>query len=151
MHTIEYWDLCKPTIGETYRSLIKTLCANSDTFYFITRKELSYDQDVLKKFNPYIVNRYTTKEWANTMTMGPPATIYQMEAIEQTCLLLQQCAHGLYDWVAPTLPEDLTFIKNDFPWFSSTTHEELAGFVIRSKYYRNIILNVPGLHVLRTE
>ena len=37
---MEYWELIENPTGETYRDLIKLLCDYSDTFYFITRKEL---------------------------------------------------------------------------------------------------------------
>lgn len=151
MNKIEYWDLTTNPTDETYHALIKVLCDHSDTFYFITRKKLSYDQDVLAEFDPHIIETYQTKEWANTITMGLPATVYLMKANEQTCKLLQLHATGLYDWVAPKLPEDLTFIKNSFTWFSSTTHEKIGGFSIRSDYYRKLIHTVPGLKVQRIE
>jgi hypothetical protein len=106
---------------------------------------------ILAEFKPHIIESYQTKEWANTITMGPPATVYLMEANDQTCKLLQHYANCLYDWVAPKLPEDLTFIKNSFTWFSSTTHEEFGGFSIRSDYYRKLIHTVPGLKIQRIE
>ncbi|NMH68184.1 hypothetical protein HF072_05265 [Bacillus sp. RO3] len=148
---IEYWDLTENPTDHTYQSLMKVLCDHSDTFYFITRKELSYDQNVLAVFQPHIIQTYQTKEWANTLTLGPPATAHLIEANEGTCKLLQQLANGLYDWVAPRLPEDLTFIKNNFTWFSSTTHEECGGFSIRSDYYRRFIHTIPGLKVEKVE
>ncbi|MCC5803639.1 hypothetical protein [Rossellomorea vietnamensis] len=151
MNDIEYWDLTSDPTGDTYRALIQSLCTHSDSFYFITRQELPYNQEILREFDPWIFKRYKTKNWANTATLGPPATVYQMEANKQTCLLLQQSAQSLYDWISPVLPEDLTFIKNGFTWFSSTTHEEMAEFVIRSECYRNIIKSIPGLQVKRTE
>lgn len=148
---MEYWDLVENPTGETYRDLIKMLCDYSDTFYFVTRKELSYDPEILAKFEPYIMETYQTKKWANTKTKGPAATVYVMEVNRRSCKLLQQSAKTLYDWVAPNLPEDLTFIKNNFAWFSSTTHEEFGGFSIRSDYYRKLLKKVPGLKIEKVE
>ncbi|AXI08827.1 hypothetical protein CV093_08200 [Oceanobacillus sp. 143] len=129
----------------------KVLCDNSDKFYFVNRKELKYNQEILVHFKPYIIESYKTKEWANTMTKGPSATVYVTESNKETCKLLQQFANTLYDWVAPNLPEDLTFIKNDFAWFSCTTHEEFGGFSIRSDYYRNLIGEIHGLKIQKVE
>ncbi|MEK5521894.1 hypothetical protein B5V89_06855 [Heyndrickxia sporothermodurans] len=144
---MEYWDLVENPSGETYRQLIKVLCDHSDQFYFVTRKELKYDPEILVQFKPYTVETYKTKKWANTITKGPAATIYIIEANQATCELLQKFASTLYDWVAPKLPEDLTFLKNNFVWFSCTTHEEFGGFSIRSEYYRNLLGQISGLKI----
>ena len=148
---MEYWELIENPTGETYRDLIKLLCDYSDTFYFVTRKELKYDPEILAMFEPFVIETYQTKEWANTETKGPAATVYVIEANRDTCKLLQQAAKSLYDWVAPNLPEDLTFKKNDFAWFSCTTHEEFGGFSIRSDYYRKLLDQVPGLKIAKVD
>ncbi|WP_062353487.1 hypothetical protein [Bacillus kwashiorkori] len=149
MKEIENWELKENPTGETYRQLIKILCDHSDKFYFITRKELNYNKNIIQLFVPYILEVFQTKEWANTKTLGPPANVYMVSANEATCQLLQQLANTLYDWVSPHLPEDLTFIKNNFPWFTSTTHEQFAQFSIRSQYYKNIICEQSNLKIER--
>jgi hypothetical protein len=148
---MEYWELLENPSGETYCHFIEVLCDYSDMFYFVTRKELKYKPEILAKFEPYVIETYNTKEWANTETKGPAATVYVIEANRDTCKLLQQSAKSLYDWVAPNLPEDLTFKKNDFAWFSCTTHEEFGGFSIRSDYYRKLLDQVPGLKIVKVE
>lgn len=147
---MEYWELIENPKGEVYQQLIKTLCELSDKFYFITRKELKHDKEVLKQFEPHMIETYKTKKWANTITTSAPATVYVIESNEETCHLLLQFSDSLYDWVAP-LPEDLTFIKNNFTWFTCTTHEEFGGFTFRNKYYKNIILNIEGLKLEKYE
>ncbi len=148
---MEYWELTENPQDEVYSQLIQILFDYSDKFYFITRKELTYNQEVLAQFAPYVLESYKTKTWANTMTKGPAATVFVMEINETTCNLVKHYAHSLYDWVAPGLPEDLTFIKNGFAWFSCTTHEEFGGFSIRSSYYRELICAVEGLNIQRSE
>ncbi|WP_080848968.1 hypothetical protein [Cytobacillus gottheilii] len=106
---------------------------------------MNYNPGILAQFKPYTLQTYKTKKWANTITKGPAATVYVIEANRDTCKLLQQSANTLYDWVAPNLPEDLTFLKNNFEWFSCTTHEEFGGFSIRSEYYRNLLDQITGL------
>ena len=148
---MEYWDITENPKDEIYRELIKVLCDNSDRFYFVTRKELKYNQEILVQFEPYIIEVYKTKKWANTTTKGPAATVFVIKSNEETYKLLTQYANTLYDWVAPNLPEDLTFIKNNFVWFSCTTHEEFGGFSIRSDYYRSLLCKIQGLKVQKLE
>jgi hypothetical protein len=97
---------------------------------FITRNVFKFNQKLLDKFVPYLLERYTTTPWANTIALGPPANVFVIEANTATCHLLQQSANALYDWVAQNLPEDLTVIKDNFEWFSCTTHDEFAYFRI---------------------
>lgn len=144
---MDYWDLVNNPTGKSYTSLIDLLCAHSDTFYFVTRKELDYDAKVIEQFQPFIIEQYKTNEWASTKTSGPAATVYKISVCSQTCQLLKKLANSLYDWVAPHLPEDLTFIKNDFVWFFSCSHEEFAHFQIRSPYYEKIITQSDELNI----
>ncbi|MDW0110052.1 hypothetical protein [Sporosarcina aquimarina] len=148
---VEYWDLTDNPKNEIYKGLIKVLCNNSDRFYFITRKELKYNKEIIAQFVPYVTETYKTKKWAGTETKGPAATVFVMESNEETYKLLVKYANSLYDWVAPELPEDLTFIKNNFIWFSCTTHEEFAGFSIRSDYYKNLMFGIEGLKLEHIE
>lgn len=148
---MQYWSLVDNPSGKTYKQLISVLCSYSDLFYFVTRKELKYNLDRIAQFAPYTKQTYKTKKWANTITKGPAATVYVIEANQDTCMLLQEAANTLYDWVAPNLPEDLTFIKNDFPWFTCTTHEESGGFTIRSDYYRKLLDQITGLNIRKEE
>lgn len=146
---MEYWDLIENPTGITYKKLVEVLCTHSDSFYFITRKELKYNKDTLKRFEPYIIEKYKTQKWANTITEGPSATLYLVEANEYTCRLLQELSESLYDWVSPNLPEDLTFIKNNFEWFTCTTHERFGGFSLRSDYYKDLINKIEGIKITR--
>jgi len=148
---VGYWDLVDNPTGESYISLIDLLCAHSDTFYFVTRKELDYDVKIIQQFQPYIIEQYKTKEWASTRTSGPAATVYKIEVCSQTCQLLKKLANSLYDWISPGLPEDLTFIKNNFVWFVSCSHEEFAYFNIRSTYYENIITESTKLNIIKID
>jgi hypothetical protein len=81
-----------------------------------------------QNFDPHIIETYQTKEWANTITMGPPATVYLMKANEQTSKLLQHHANGLYDWIAPKLPEDLLLSKIRSPGFHPPPMRNLVVF-----------------------
>ncbi|MFB7304458.1 hypothetical protein [Heyndrickxia sporothermodurans] len=58
---MEYWEIVENPAGETYQQLIKVLCDHSDKFYFVTRKELKYDPEILTQFEPYILETYKTK------------------------------------------------------------------------------------------
>ncbi len=55
---------------------------------------------------------------------------------------------GLYSWITPALPEDLTFYTAAGEmWLMSIAHEEEAYFNASIAYPDEIIKNVPGLNV----
>jgi len=146
---MEYWDIDENPTGTTYQQLIKVLCDYSDKFYFVTRKELDYDEATIKMFEPYVLKTYKTREWDATKTSGPKATVYEITINGETCQLLQTLANSLYDWVSPDLPEDLTFIKNNFVWFYSCTHEDYATFTFRSAYYKQLVMEIKSLKLVK--
>jgi len=84
---MEYWELIENPKDKTYQQLIEILCTYSDKFYFVTEKELQYNQNIIKQFEPFLIEKYKTKEWANTLIKGPAATVFVMEANKHTCKL----------------------------------------------------------------
>lgn len=151
LREIESWNITANPKGDTYKRLIETLCLHSDQFYFITRKELKYNEEIIATFSPYTLNTYKTQKWAGTETTDLAATVYIIESNAETYQLLVKHANSLFDWVSPTLPEDLTFIKNNFTWFSCTTHEGFANFSIRSDYYKRLMCRIEGLVLEQAE
>lgn len=145
------YDILENPRGETYKTLIQILCHHSDYFYFVTRKELTYDKDVLQKFLPFVLKTYKTNEWESTITKGPAATIYEVEINPQTIQLLTDCAESLYEWISPQLPEDLTFVKNKYAWFYSCSHEKFAVLRARNPYYQQLIEKIDGMTIERVE
>ena len=141
-----YWHLVENPTGKTYEQLIHVLCEHSNTFYFVTRKEFRYNEHILEQFRPFVINTYKSKSWAGTVTQGPAATIYEIKVNKATCRLLQQLSNSLFDWVAPNLPEDLTFLKDGQVLFSSTTHEKMGCFEL-SENEQHLIYEIEGLEV----
>lgn len=149
---MEYWQLQANPSGETYKKLIRLLCDQSDHFYFVVRKELKTEEQlapILQLFQPYLIDTYRTKQWAGTRTKGPAAAVYVMQANKHTRKLLQELADSLYSWIAPELPEDLTFFKGNREWFSCTTHEKYGGFSLHSLEEQRAVLAIPGLNVAK--
>jgi hypothetical protein len=59
---------------------------------------------------------------------------------------------GLYSWISPTLPEDLTFYSSDGEiWFRSISHEEEAFFESSNILIKYIIEKIPDLSIEAVE
>ena len=59
---------------------------------------------------------------------GARGEVYLYECNDHTRKIIRNKATGLYDWLLPELPEDLSFIdENGEAWFTTITHERMGG------------------------
>jgi hypothetical protein len=59
---------------------------------------------------------------------------------------------GLYSWISPALPEDLTFYSSDGDiWLSSISHEEEAYFESSNIVFKDITEKIPDLSIEAVE
>lgn len=112
--------------GDAYRALIKILIEQSDSFYVVTRGELQYEPEPIELLVPYAKDIHKTKQWGQSKTKGKAATLYEFPATKEMRHLLVHLADSLFDWVAPGLPEDLTFLRDGQIIFTSIAHEGIA-------------------------
>jgi hypothetical protein len=57
------------------------------------------------------------------------AQLYKYHLNAESASILKECVSGMWDWIEPRHPEDLSFIREDgTPWFVSISHEHDAFF-----------------------
>jgi len=60
--------------------------------------------------------------------------------------VLTKSASGLYDWVQPSLPEDLCLLRPDeTPWLVTISHERDAYLVLDAKEHVELVREIPEL------
>jgi hypothetical protein len=71
-------------------------------------------KDVLRKLEPWCRVMEKRAEWPGTRQLGGALGQVQEYAISpQIVSILQTSVSGLYEWIAPGAPEDLSFIRAD--------------------------------------
>lgn len=96
------------------------------------RKCLMCDE-LFEKLEPFHLNTRTTFKWPGTTLSdwgNKPATIYTFSFNRETVAVLLEFGPSVWDWLEPSLPEDLVIYRGDSsPIFVTITHEDAAFFL----------------------
>ncbi len=82
---------------------------------------------VLKELEPYIQQINEKDKCPGTKLLGHTAVVHYYTLNNESKEILKKHAEGLYSWVQPDLPEDLSFLKQDgTSWLINTAHESFS-------------------------
>lgn len=120
-------------IVEKYWDVIKYCLKNSDSFSVITsvrrpyskRKPVIEHEAILEGWKPYLIEQIAgIKEWPGTKTdeKHKMMNAYSSREFRKNVEEIP----NLFIAKEYNLPEDICFYRKGEPWFSTTTHEEIA-------------------------
>jgi hypothetical protein len=119
----------EPT-GTAYYQLVDWAMSNCKLAMFVVRPDLGLNQhalNVISELHPFLVERETVSKWPGTELLEGQANILYFDAVESVAKVIQRVATGLYSWIQPDLPEDLSFLTTKAkPLLVSITHEHDA-------------------------
>jgi hypothetical protein len=100
-----------------YYELLDFLKIISTEFILVMREEIEFDENAGSLLNDLSLNllkkRYSS-EWPGTRLLGGHrAEIFYYKVNDDTVNILKKYSISLFDWLAPRLPEDLTFFRKD--------------------------------------
>lgn len=117
--------------GKSYDQFIKFALSYSDYFSFSTFKSVrekdlnkSY-HDLLGKISPYEIDAYNFKQMPQHYERGQKIHVYTLNEYTRK-VILNMNVEGMYSWIIPSLPEDLSFFKGKKVWFNSVTHAKVS-------------------------
>jgi len=105
----------------------------TDTFSFVIREEQHISKeaiDIIEHLKSYLIETKKVSEWPGTNLLWGKVTLYSYYFNNESAYILYTTEDNLYKWLLPDRPEDLTFYKNDKPFFVSITHEKDAFFEV---------------------
>lgn len=147
------YDIVEEPRGEVYQSLVHHCMGLGLDFLLVERSGVSLDtgaKAVLRRLEPHRVERDQRSEWPGTELYGHTALVSRYRAGSAATATLTEAARGLYDWVAPELPEDLCFLRPDGSTYLATIAHERDAFLELSPAERAVLLAaVPGIRVER--
>ncbi|GAB6108954.1 stage III sporulation protein AH [Fusibacter bizertensis] len=119
-----------------FNILLQILFDNSDEFILISREDIiknANQEIVLNQLSPYLIDIRKQFSWANTELYIEentiPATVYYYKSTSEALKIIINSTNGLFDWVQPNFPEDLSFRYKGKYIFTSTTHEKEFTFI----------------------
>jgi hypothetical protein len=100
---------------------------------FVVQDQMALSREgkiFLNQLKPFLVEVYEDKQWPGTILCSEKkAFIYKCQLTSLASDILKVSFQNIWDWKAPTYPEDLSFIRpNGMPWFISITHEKDTYF-----------------------
>lgn len=120
-------EISSEPIGEAYRSLIRFCGAHSRTCGFVFRGlDVPHCQLFAEERSLIDARFRVTSDWPGTRLVGHSAVIMEFDA-QAGSVFAEHASPGLYSWIAPTLPEDLHFVREDGSiLLASCAHERFA-------------------------
>ena len=104
---------------------------------------------VVTRLAPYSIGARASLEWPGTRLFGSPAQVYEYRFIQEVSDILGDLANGLYDWCAPTLPEDLFLTRDDgSEWLATIAHEKDSYLKLTVEEYQGLVLEIPEVEAI---
>lgn len=137
-----------------FYQLVDLLKIISKHFILIKRDQLYFNDGIsslLEKLSIHLVNKTFSNEWPGTELLDQDkAIIYRYKVNDDTINILKKHSNSLFDWIAPGLPEDLCFFReDDTVILGSITHEKEywidlneAELEIATKKFPNLMKNL---------
>ena len=124
-----------------YLSFIRYMLLHSDTFSFISfkyhegEKIKKTTKEVLQLLAPYKLYTQNVNAWPGTVTKNFNNHIYKLIMYKATLDAIPALskANCLFDWDYPKFPMDLSFYKEGYAWFASSSHEQWNALYTDSK------------------
>jgi len=132
------YTLSKEPEGILYKTLLENLIKFCDTAAFVIQEEEELSNKALKflnKISNTVVEKKRVISWPGTKLIGVEldegALFYKIVFNENSCEIFKEETEGLFDWIEPNMPEDLSFLRPDgTEFFISISHEKDCYFKI---------------------
>ncbi|MDR6717758.1 leucine-rich repeat domain-containing protein [Paenibacillus amylolyticus] len=138
--------------GTAYELLIDELIEKTDRFMLVDRKYVEGDTPervakVLQRLEPYLIEKSTMEEMMmQSGAMYSEGIYYIYRCTPDSGQVLKEEANRFHDWLYPSLPDDLCFLKEDgSDYFYTVAHEHMYGMHITQEEAIELMERIPGL------
>ncbi|WP_413372242.1 leucine-rich repeat domain-containing protein [Paenibacillus taichungensis] len=138
--------------GTAYEQLIDKLIEKTDRFLLVDRGRYNEDEPpgvskVLRRLQPYLIESCTMEEMMmQSGAMYSEGIYYIYRCTQESGQILKEEAKRFHDWLYPSLPDDLCFLKEDgSDYFFSVAHENIYGMHITQEEASELMERIPGL------
>ncbi len=146
---VQVYNLKSEPVENTYKQLIEFAFSVSDSFMLVERDDVIKNNSLKKfldKISKYQIDVMHKSSFAGTQILGgSKAKVFCYKTNNDVKDILLSCSSGLYDWVQPNLPEDLSFMLNNLYVLINTAHEKSSGIYISNVVTMEKINSIVGL------
>ncbi|MGC5773150.1 leucine-rich repeat domain-containing protein [Paenibacillus pabuli] len=138
--------------GSAYEQLIDELIEKTERFLLVDRGQSNEEvppgvSKVLRRLQPYFIESCTMEEMMiQSGAMYSEGTYYIYRCTPDSGQILKEEAARFHDWLYPSLPDDLCFLKPDgSDYFFNVAHENIYGMHITQEEASELMDRIPGL------
>ncbi|NMI05532.1 leucine-rich repeat domain-containing protein [Paenibacillus sp. SZ31] len=138
--------------GTAYELLIDELIEKTDRFMLVDRKyaeEATPEKvaKVLQRLEPYLIENSTMEEMMlKSGAMYSEGIYYIYRCTPESGQVLKEEASRFRDWLYPSMPDDLCFLKEDgSDYFYTVAHENIYGMHITQEEAIELMERITGL------
>jgi hypothetical protein len=141
-------DIVSEPRGEAYRALLHLAKQHCTSFSLVWRDDFTFSEsagNVECSLQTFLIREEHTDEWPGTELLRHKARVCHYRVTDESVSILAEVP-GLYAWLAPRMPEDLTFYAADGScWLLSIAHEKDAAIMSESVPIEELRAAIPGL------
>lgn len=118
-----------PIAGAEYHALLRFAGECSDAFSLVWRDKFRFENsacDLVDELRPLELRAEHVHDWPLTTLVGHKATVRYYRCTAEALHVLRARSSGVYEWLEPSLPEDLAFWQQGSWWFGSVSYEDIA-------------------------
>jgi len=104
---------------------------------------------IMKALEPALIGHNDQSDWPGTRLIGHSARVFRYRYNAEVCMILGSSAHGLYDWVTPDRPEDLSVLTSATPILTTIAHERDGYLDLSVEQVEKLSDLNPGLKLFR--
>ncbi|MFC9709808.1 leucine-rich repeat domain-containing protein [Paenibacillus sp. NPDC056933] len=138
--------------SSAYEQLIDELIEKTDRFLLVDRRRYNEDEPprvskVLGRLQPHLIESCTMEEMMmQSGAMYSEGIYYIYRCTPESGQILKEEANRFHDWLYPSLPDDLCFLKQDgSDYFFNVAHENIYGMHITQEEASDLMERIPGL------
>lgn len=133
---------------QEYERLLEVALASCPYALFVVRSRPPLDangESALSELEATLVDTFQAREWPGTHLLVEQAKVYLAD-LASASGILSRVARGLYDWVQPSLPEDLSLLRGTRePYLVTIAHEGDAYFELTSTELETLQRELPAV------
>lgn len=138
--------------GRVYRSLVTAASGICAEAYMIVTPSLGQDEALvqcLRALEAHKVREERVSEWPGTSLGEGWATRLYYRTSDMLATILNRCSNSFGDWLQPSRPEDLGFLRQDGTlWLGSVAHNNDVFFDLSLAELTQLQQRIPELVLL---
>ncbi|MBU1355436.1 MAG: hypothetical protein KJ620_02610 [Candidatus Edwardsbacteria bacterium] len=143
------YNLYREPQDSNYKAIIDMTSKFASYFLVVIRYSVKMNKKaeiILNALRPFIESSNDCNEWPGTKLTNEFALVNVYNLNYKSLEIIKGSVSNLYDWLQPSLPEDICFLRADkSPFLVTISHEKDGYLELYQREYNELINTYPEL------